>query len=281
MKISINEKTNFYWSTYKDLENEFLKISDNIHINDEQLLVYSRKISDLLVRAAIEIESISKKLYGIHSGKIDTENIYFDTDCLSFLNDHWDICSKKITISSQNIFLEKLENIQIKPLYKANKRGASGSKWKIAYQAVKHDRYNSLKCGNLKNLISSIGALFILNLYLKETTYFLGKDKTGDGFNNHCGSSIFSVSLHINTTSTTSNKYHKNADYSECIYLLKPTEKSSESIIKSLKNMQQLILEKRVKQSGLEKFIIENSSDLIKSSESMTYEAVLNKNQDQ
>lgn len=281
MKISTNEKTNFYWSTYKDLEYEFLKISENIHINDEQLLVYSRKISDLLVRAAIEIESISKKLHSNHSGKIDIENIYFDTDCLSFLNESWDICSKKITISSQNIFLEKLENIQFKPLFKSDKRGSSGSKWKIAYQAVKHDRYNSLKCGNLKNLISSIGALFILNIYLKETTYFLNKDKTGDNFNNHCGSSIFSVSLHINTTHTTSNKYQKNADYRECIYLLKPTEKSSDSIIKSLKNIQELILEKKVKQSDLEKFILENSRDLIKSSELMTYEAVLNKNQDQ
>jgi len=50
----------FFWNAYKRLEKEVLVLSEDIHFCDDQLEVYSSKIGDLLVRTAIEVESLSK-----------------------------------------------------------------------------------------------------------------------------------------------------------------------------------------------------------------------------
>ena len=50
----------FFWNAYKRLEKEVLVFSEDIHFSDDQLEVYSSKIGDLLVRTAIEVESLSK-----------------------------------------------------------------------------------------------------------------------------------------------------------------------------------------------------------------------------
>ena len=55
--------TNIYWPVYKNLERELLSLTYSIHVDDAQLKVYSSQISDLIIRSAIEIESISKELY--------------------------------------------------------------------------------------------------------------------------------------------------------------------------------------------------------------------------
>ena len=62
---------NIYWPVYKNLEAELVHLSYNIHIDDNQLDVYSVKISDLILRASAEIESISKELY-INNGGTKT-----------------------------------------------------------------------------------------------------------------------------------------------------------------------------------------------------------------
>jgi len=41
---------NLYWSVYKNLEKEFLKLSDYIYFYDDQLGTYSVFIADLIVR---------------------------------------------------------------------------------------------------------------------------------------------------------------------------------------------------------------------------------------
>ena len=41
---------NTFWPVYKNLETEFLKITYYIHIDNEQLSVYSSKIAELLLR---------------------------------------------------------------------------------------------------------------------------------------------------------------------------------------------------------------------------------------
>ena len=49
---------NFYWNVYKSLEKELIALSEVIHIDDNQLGVYSMKIADLL----LEIENIRKTM---------------------------------------------------------------------------------------------------------------------------------------------------------------------------------------------------------------------------
>lgn len=64
------------------------------------------------------------------------------------------------------------KNSILKPLHKSDKRGTSGSKWKQAYQAIKHDRTNNLKVATVENLLNALGALYILNQYYKEESFW-------------------------------------------------------------------------------------------------------------
>jgi hypothetical protein len=218
---------NPYWSVYKNLERELLDLSNLIHIDDDQLKIYSTKISELLIRTVVEIESISKKLYFLNGGtKPDDNELFFDTDCLALLENKWQLSKKQLLISAPNFYLNLDENNILTPLKKADKRGKSSSDWQKAYQAIKHNRVTALTEGNLKHLIRAMGSLFILNLYFKDTVYELEKDNKGTNFDNGLGSSVFSVRLHISAGISFDKDYTKNPDFDDCIYLLTPTSET-------------------------------------------------------
>jgi len=224
-------KPNLFWPIYKNLEKEIIRLADTIHFSDDQLNVYSIHIADLLVRCAIEIESISKELYFIAGGEItpsdklgNPRDLYFDTDCIELLDSKWKLSKKEIIISASNFYFSDSQNIILTPLHKANKRGTRGSKWKQAYQALKHDRKNSLNKATIGNLIQAIGALYILNIYYKSEVVKL---KTSTDFDNHINSDIFSVlnykalSIHLRDNNYT---YHtQNNSFEKAIYITKHT----------------------------------------------------------
>jgi len=174
---------NPYWSVYKNLEKEALELSNQVHFDDQQLSIYSVKILELLIRCSIEIESISKDLFFKLGGSMPPDgDLYFDTHCLQLLEENRLLSRKTVILSATNFYFQEESNKILTPLYKANKRGTSGSCWKQAYQAVKHDRVSSIKKGNIKNLIAALSALFILNIYYKDETYDLEKDNKATNF---------------------------------------------------------------------------------------------------
>ncbi|HCE58366.1 MAG TPA: hypothetical protein DER09_11175 [Prolixibacteraceae bacterium] len=236
---------NLYWSVYKNLEAEFLNLSNLIHINDEQLEIYSIKISELLIRTVVEVESISKELYFVNGGsKPNDKNLFFDTDCIDLLENKWQLSKKHVLISASNLYLEFEENIILTPLKKANKRGTSSSEWLRAYQAIKHNRAQNLKKGNLKQLIRSLAGLFLLNIYFKDFIYTLEKDGTGTNFDGRLGSEIFSVKIHINKRISIETEYSKNDDFENCVYLLKATDETKLIAQNSIKILNKKISEK-------------------------------------
>ncbi len=157
---------NLYWSIYENLENETLNIADNIFFDDTQLKVYSLNIANLIIRCAIEIEAISKELYCRLGGALElvdkktkeTRPPFFDTKCLALINNQWKVNLKELQISSIKMNFSPDKAI-LKPLHKSDKRGSSGSKWKQAYQAIKHDRANNLKVATVENLLNALGAV--------------------------------------------------------------------------------------------------------------------------
>ncbi|WP_255897577.1 hypothetical protein, partial [Rufibacter sediminis] len=186
---------NLYWPVYKSIEHEIAELSSKIHFDDEQLSVYSVKISELLIRCAVEIESISKDLYFKNGGqKANDKDLFFDTDCLEFLEHRWLLSKKKVIVSAPDFYFINDENRILTPLKKANKRGSSGADWAKAYQAVKHNRSQDLKRGNIKNLLRATAALFLLNLYYRDDVFDLLNIKH-DNFS-HRFSNLFSVKVH-------------------------------------------------------------------------------------
>lgn len=59
---------NIYWPVFRNLEKNIEELSFAIHFDDTQQGVYSSRISDLVLRAAAEIESLSKELYKTNGG---------------------------------------------------------------------------------------------------------------------------------------------------------------------------------------------------------------------
>lgn len=153
---------------------------------------------------------------------------------MALLESKWEL-SKKVVISSYiNFHFVKDENKILKPLHNAHKRGDSGSDWKKAYQAVKHDRANNLEKANLKHLIRAMAALFILNLYYKDEVYTF--DNNQKNIPSNMGSDIFDIKIHKYSGYDGKNNYLKKADFQECVYLTKRTDDSQNLWIEATEN---------------------------------------------
>lgn len=177
-------KAELFWQTYRNLEKEVLDLSKYVSFTDNTtktnkngiknmenvhlLETYSPYIADLLVRCCVEIESISKELYFDNGGSKQrgSNDIYFDTDCIDLIEQKWSVGNKIVIVSASNFDFKKNENIYLTPLKDANRR--SKTYWAKAYQAVKHDRYNSLYRGNIKALLLAMAALYLLNIYYRD-----------------------------------------------------------------------------------------------------------------
>ena len=228
---------NLFWPVYKNLEKEVLKIADYIHFSDDQTKVYSMHIADLIVRCTIEIEAISKELYLRLKGNenpskddVSKKDLYFDTDCIDLLVKEWNIDKKKVIVSAPTFYFECDCNRILTPLKKANKSGDKASRWKKAYQALKHSRKDSLSMATIENLINAMGALYILNLYYKDECIEVSEYSK---FDMSLGSDIFSIFiyklLNINESpymDDTSAWATKGSDLNESAYIIKYTDES-------------------------------------------------------
>ena len=170
-------KNDEYWVVYKDIEQEFLTCLKYVFYDKKQQDVYSIKFAELILRTAMEIESISKELYymlggtkEVYNKKGDKRDLLFDTDCIKLINKKIRICEKQICIN-HNVSHIKKDFIKITPLIYCDKRNTkvavnkNESQWKKAYQSLKHDRINSMHFATLNNALYAIGALYVLNIY--------------------------------------------------------------------------------------------------------------------
>lgn len=220
-------KDNLYWAVYKNLEKELLDLSYQIHIDDNQLGVYSVKIAELLLRCSVEIESIAKDLYEQEGGN-EKGNPKFDSVCLKFLEDKWLLSKKKVYISAASFYLMDGNNI-LTPLLNAElgSKDTNSPKWKQAYMAIKHDRAKSLpEFGNIGNLINAMAVLFLLNVYHKNESFKLGPNGENSSFPWSMGSEIFNIKLQKWTGNTDNGEATKSPDYDECVFVAQMTEES-------------------------------------------------------
>lgn len=234
------KKDTLYWSVYKNLERETIDLSRQIHFDENQLSVYSIKIVELLIRCSVEIESIAKDLYFQYGGTNPTDNegisrdLYFDTDCLEYLENTWSLGEKVVLVTATSFYFEKDENIELTPMNKANKRGSSGCDWKKAYQAVKHNRSMNLSKGNVKNLIRAMAALYLLNIYYRNENYSLGIGFTNK-LENSLNSEMFSIkSVYVSFNDGTGCT-NLPKEYKECVYIEKYTDYAYKKIILTAK----------------------------------------------
>ena len=262
------KESELFWGVYKNLEEETLQFSKYIHFSSDQKNVYSISIADVIVRCAIEIEAISKKIYESLGGNIhpkdengEERDLYFDTDCLALIEKTYQLSKKEIIISAVSFYFEDADCI-ITPLHKAYKRGTSGSKWKQAYQALKHDRYGTLKSkATVENLLNTLGALYILNLYYRDKTYPLKNDFTS--FDARVDSKIFSVytydatNISISAGQMDDSCIHpKDGDnIDRAIYIIKCTDDCFSKLHEALKKDNIEMYKKIIDHPGIKQYL--------------------------
>lgn len=117
-------------------------------------------------------------------------SILFDEDCLKLIDIKWKTHEKNVLIVAPFFNFTKDENRVLKPLKEAHKR--QGTYWEKAYQAVKHDRYSSLHKGTVKAFIHALAALYLLNIYYRNTSWVV-KYQEVPNLDYSMGSQIFAV----------------------------------------------------------------------------------------
>lgn len=233
---------NLYWPTYKRIESEVEHLTDSILFSDDQLSVYSMNIATLIIRCAIEIEAIVKELY-LQLGSIEhpvddqgnKRDLYFDTDCMQMLVDKWLIDKKEIIIHSSNMYFSGPKRV-LSPLHNSHKRGKG--KWKKAYQAIKHNRSQSMKMATVENLLNALGALYILNLYYQDESFWYESPmKDRRDYNATRDSMVFSPQIcdatHISMScdmGDSKNDEIKDPPLENAVYIIKYREDAFRSI---------------------------------------------------
>lgn len=230
--------TNIYWPVFKNLERGVSELTFAIHVDDTQLDVYSSRITDLILRAAAEIESLAKELYA-QNGGTKTGQIKYDDDAIKHLKNLWALDKKVVVISSPNCF--QTQRV-LTPLVKNVTRTGSAKQtysWNNAYQNLKHDRGNSIAFGSVRFLFDIMAALFVLNVYFRDETIELGKDSSGTTFEPGVGSELFSVQFASRHSYDGKGQYKKPDDFDESIYFMDWTEDSAKPYLESVANMEQ------------------------------------------
>lgn len=143
-----------YWSVYKRIEQEVIKLSYSIHFDDSQINVYSNQILDLIIRISTNIESLYEDIYRDELGKTESEIGLMITK----LDETFSLENKIIYIANENFhFRKKLK--KVKP-FKYKKK--SKDDFYSTYNALKHNRSANIKKANIYTLLRSLAAFYVL-----------------------------------------------------------------------------------------------------------------------
>lgn len=126
---------------------------------------------------------------------------------------------KEKTISLSELFTLSFNTLQ--PFQKeSNINSKLNYNWNIAYQNLRHNKVNSIKqYATLFNLIHIMGALYILNIYFLNNSFYLGNILQAKNFDNSLGFKLFLAKTHHNSRHNTSQALD-----SSFIYYIKESE---------------------------------------------------------
>ena len=194
MGMTLESFYNNHWKYYLVLEEDFLKTQRYVEIDLGDDISYitntnvknignSRTFSIEYVKQyqaiCSELETISKIICE-YLGNSDCKNIKEYTEVI--LDNYGDITSEVVEVLTSKHF-------QLRPYeeWTKGKKYKSPTWWKI-YNEVKHNRAKNYENANLKNVISALSGLYLLELY------FLRKlSKEGEGYILDDQSELFNV----------------------------------------------------------------------------------------
>ena len=173
-----------YSVIYKKIEEEVIKLSSAIYFCDEQLMVYSVDIADLIMRCSVELEAIVKEIYYQETGVFNDK----PREVLNWIEKNWKISKKKIRIEYPSFCFET-----VKEFCPFDYKPESPEDYYSSYNAIKHNRAQNIKKANINTLIRVLGALFVAETYYENKRICLSEDKYGKTINKMGLSNIFSL----------------------------------------------------------------------------------------
>lgn len=206
---------NVFWPVFRQLDYRAAQLTQDIHVCDDQLDVYSSTIADIVIRCGVEIEAIVKELSAseafanaANQGEgAKTDHVHFD-DLLKALLAKWKLDKKVVYVSHHGCFQSQKT---LYPFLKDTPRTGKSRQtfgWNNAYQNLKHNRQKYLSSGSLQNMFSALAATYLLNLYFKDEVHKLGHESSASAMDATMGSELFSIE--IATDSGWNEKGHPN-----------------------------------------------------------------------
>jgi hypothetical protein len=148
-----------YWNYYLSIEDDLNKISRYIEFSNKNEKTYSIELTRLLFSASSEFEVVMKTL----CEKIDNTSEYGNIKSIAskILVEYPEINNLEIRINRFGLMYKPLSNWSL----------GNSPIWWQNYNNVKHHRNTNFEDANLKNVINSIGALYIANVYLYQKIF--------------------------------------------------------------------------------------------------------------
>ena len=192
---------NLYRPIYDRLEVEVIELSNFILFSDKHLNVTSIKIAELLLRTVSEIENVAKaieKKLLINKDEANKSKNLKLHKYLDIIENIGGINSKVVQISNHNFHFTNQNLIPFKVLSIPETK--EQRYWHYAYNKLKHDRDEYFEEANLGNLVTALGALFLLNIYLSYPDHWIESYNSTKEIEEfvRCGSKVFSLEyVHI------------------------------------------------------------------------------------
>ena len=164
-----------HWKRYKKLETNTINLSKYVTIDNTNFETYSEEFGDLLVLIGNEIDTFFRDMFAcpnvisyIHTNNANTSNVNINT--------YKKIFNKLYELSENIVFIQYGfgEKFNLKPF---DNFYNSTPNWWNAYNGLKHEYYDSIKLGNLENVLNAMSGLFILNaLHICSKKYLVRQD---------------------------------------------------------------------------------------------------------
>lgn len=148
-----------YWDYYLMLEQKVMALKNYIEFEEENFECYSNEITSLILNICSELDIVFKLVTNSSKSSIeDYKTIILNDDFYS-------------NMLNEQITLLTCRDILILP-FSSICNNESPSWWKD-YNSIKHNRVNNsnYKKSNMKNLLNSLGGLYILEIYYFNKNY--------------------------------------------------------------------------------------------------------------
>lgn len=146
-----------YWQYYMALENDFIKTNRYVQLDTNNYETFSIEFTKQYQAICSEIDVVCKEICNFYG---DTTSGKFPQYTSTILTNYADITRKTINVGlNSRIKLVPFKDWEKDPNYKS-------PKWWSDYNSVKHSRHINFKNANLKNVLSSLSGLYILEKYL-------------------------------------------------------------------------------------------------------------------